>query len=60
MKIRSFRQKDTEEIIALWDACGLLRPWNDPKQDIQRKMELQPELFLVGLSDNRVIADESA
>lgn len=34
--------------MALWRACGLVRPWNDPRQDIQRKPGEQRELFLVG------------
>lgn len=48
MLIRSFREEDTEAIVALWQACGLTRPWNDPYRDIARKLTAQPELFLVG------------
>lgn len=44
---RPFRPDDTEAVVALWDACGLLRPWNDPRRDIARKVAEQPELFLV-------------
>jgi ribosomal protein S18 acetylase RimI-like enzyme len=44
---RPFRSDDTEAVVALWDACGLLRPWNDPRRDIARKVAEQPELFLV-------------
>lgn len=44
---RPFRAADTEAVVALWDACGLLRPWNDPRRDIARKVAEQPELFLV-------------
>lgn len=47
MKIRSFVQQDEDAVIRLWNACGLVRPWNDPKKDIQRKLTTQPELFLV-------------
>lgn len=38
-------------MIALWDAAGLLRPWNDPDRDIDRKLSLDDELFLVGERD---------
>ncbi|WER45822.1 GNAT family acetyltransferase [Cupriavidus sp. WKF15] len=48
MLIRSFREEDAEAIVALWQACGLTRPWNDPYRDIARKLTAQPELFLVG------------
>jgi len=46
---RPFRPDDTEAVVALWDACGLLRPWNDPRRDIARKVAEQPELFLVAV-----------
>lgn len=37
MRIRSFAPADTEQVVALWHAAGLTRPWNDPHQDIARK-----------------------
>ncbi len=36
--IRSFRAEDEDALIALWQRCGLLRPWNDPHLDIARKL----------------------
>lgn len=53
MEIRAFDRADTEAVVALWDSCGLLRPWNDPRKDIERKLTVQPELFLVGAVDGR-------
>ncbi|RWZ64552.1 GNAT family acetyltransferase [Labedella populi] len=52
MRIRSFQRSDTETVVALWEACGLTRPWNDPHRDIERKLTVQPELFLVGEIDS--------
>ena len=46
--IRAFAAGDTADVIALWEAAGLTRPWNDPARDIERKMAVDPELFLVG------------
>lgn len=46
--IRSFREADAPAAVALWSDCGLIRPWNDPHKDIERKSQCQPELFLVG------------
>jgi ribosomal protein S18 acetylase RimI-like enzyme len=48
MQIRPFDPADTESVVALWHECGLTRPWNDPHRDIERKLAVQPELFLVG------------
>ncbi len=45
--LRVFTPADTESVVALWEACGLVRPWNDPRRDIARKLSVQPELFLV-------------
>ncbi|MCU1471480.1 MAG: family acetyltransferase [Glaciihabitans sp.] len=56
MNIRTFEDADTEAVVALWHECGLTRPWNDPHRDIERKLTTQPELFLVGIRDDRLIA----
>ena len=56
MHIRPFEQRDTAAVVDLWERCGLIRPWNDPRKDIERKLNIQPELFLVGLIDNGIAA----
>lgn len=55
MKIRSFQPADEADVIALWQACGLTRPWNDPHRDIQRKLGEQPELFLVATEADALV-----
>lgn len=47
ISIRPFAVADTEAVVALWRAAGLVKPWNDPYLDIERKLTVQPELFLV-------------
>jgi ribosomal protein S18 acetylase RimI-like enzyme len=56
MLIRAFRKGDQDAVVALWQACELTRPWNNPRKDIERKMTVQPELFLVGLVDDKIVA----
>ncbi|HSM71562.1 MAG TPA: GNAT family acetyltransferase [Anaerolineales bacterium] len=56
MKIREFEEQDEDEVIALWQACKLVVPWNDPKKDIRRKLQVNPELFLVGILDDNIVA----
>jgi ribosomal protein S18 acetylase RimI-like enzyme len=34
LDIRPYRDSDRGAVTALWDACGLLRGWNDPASDI--------------------------
>lgn len=60
MEIRSYRAADEGAVIGLWEACGLTRPWNDPRKDIARKMAGQPELFLVGTVGGELVATAMA
>jgi ribosomal protein S18 acetylase RimI-like enzyme len=45
--IRAFKEEDEARVIELWTLGGLVKPWNDPKKDIARKLKVQRELFLV-------------
>ena len=36
---RPFDESDSDEVIALWEKAGLLRPWNNPNKDIARKLQ---------------------
>jgi ribosomal protein S18 acetylase RimI-like enzyme len=59
LQIRPFIQADEAQVIILWQRCGLVRAWNDPHQDIARKLRVQGELFLVGVDGdggNRIVA----
>ena len=56
MLIRPYLPDDEKSVIELWRKCNLLRPWNNPKRDIERKLTVNPELFLVGLVDGNVVA----
>ena len=56
MKIRCYKDTDREQVINLWEACGLTVAWNDPGRDINRKLSEHPDLFLVGEVDGEIIA----
>lgn len=56
MDIRAYQPTDESAVIALWEVCGLTRPWNDPRKDIARKLTEQPELFLVGVEGEKLMA----
>lgn len=60
MLIRPFRPDDEAAVIALWQRCDLVRPWNDPHKDIQRKLLVRPDLFLVGIVDDHIVASVMA
>ncbi len=60
MKIRVFEKSDTEDTVVLWKKCGLTTAWNDPYEDISRKLAVQPELFLVGELNGDIVATAMA
>ena len=54
--IRSYRKSEKEDVIQLWEKCKLVVPWNDPQSDIERKLSVQSELFLIGIAQDNIIA----
>ncbi|MBK6736858.1 MAG: GNAT family acetyltransferase [Haliea sp.] len=56
MDIRAFEEKLKDEVIELWRECNLVVPQNDPAKDIERKLKVDPDLFLVGVIDKQVVA----
>ena len=54
--IRQFIPNDTNRVIFIWEQCDLVRNWNNPNFDIQRKLNFQKELFFVGLLNDEIIA----
>ncbi|WGD36340.1 hypothetical protein [Lysinibacter sp. HNR] len=55
-KVREVREEDRARVIELRGECGLVRPWNNPHLDFDRKRAIQPELFLAGERDGSVEA----
>jgi ribosomal protein S18 acetylase RimI-like enzyme len=60
VKIRVFKEEDRRAVIALWQQSNLLKPWNNPDKDISRKLEYQPELFLVAEKNGEIMASVMA
>ena len=55
--IRPYRPADEPAVLELWAACHLIVPHNDPRKDIRRKLRVNPEWFLIGERDGRVLAN---
>lgn len=51
MQIRPYQLGDLAGVVALWDACGLTRPWNDPAADIAFCLASPTAALLVGWDD---------
>lgn len=56
IEIKPYSPDDENQVVQLWTECGLVTQWNNPYRDIERKLKVQPELFLVGSIDDKVIA----
>lgn len=56
MDIRDYEASDESTVVALWQACGLTVPWNDPVSDIRRCVGGPSSTLLVGLHDGDLIA----
>ena len=56
MHIRAYQTSDEAAVVTLWQSCDLTRPWNDPYKDIARKLQVRPDLFLVGEVQGHLMA----
>ena len=56
MDIGEIEDGEVEAVVALWEACGLTRPWNDPRADIALARAGATSAVLVGRRQGRVIA----
>ncbi|MFB3888472.1 MAG: GNAT family acetyltransferase [Candidatus Bathyarchaeia archaeon] len=54
-RIVRYDAKYQNAVLELWHTCGLIRPQNNPVQDIERKMAFQPNLFFVALLNDEVV-----
>lgn len=56
MQIREFQLADYEAVIVLWDAAGIRISRSDDRAEIIHKLERDPDLFLVGLENDTLVA----
>jgi ribosomal protein S18 acetylase RimI-like enzyme len=56
VEIREYIETDEQQVIDLWMKCHLVVSSNNPMRDIQRKLRVGRDLFLVGILDNKIIA----
>jgi ribosomal protein S18 acetylase RimI-like enzyme len=56
LSFRSIEDADTDAVIALWQACGLTRPWNDPHKDIAFSRQGPASDVLVAEVDGQIAA----
>jgi ribosomal protein S18 acetylase RimI-like enzyme len=56
MMVRWASEPDQAGVVALWHACGLTRPWNDPDADFARAVSSASSAVLVVEADEALVA----
>ena len=56
LRIAPIIDADVPAVIALWQRCGLTRPWNDPTSDIAFARRGPNSTILVGCHENNIAA----
>jgi ribosomal protein S18 acetylase RimI-like enzyme len=56
LAIAPLEDADIDAVIALWQRCGLTRPWNDPQADIALARQGANAAVLLGRDGNAIVA----
>jgi len=56
LAIADIADADVAEVVALWQRCGLTRPWNDPPGDIALARRNPNSTVLVGREGGEIVA----
>ncbi|GAA4417609.1 GNAT family acetyltransferase [Georgenia halophila] len=54
-EIGELRDGEADAVVALWQECGLTRPWNDPHADIAQARRVPTSTVLVARRNDRVV-----
>ena len=56
LAISAITDADVEPVVALWQRCGLTRPWNDPHADIALARRRDNSTVLIGREGGEIVA----
>ena len=56
LTIREIDDADVGQVVELWGAAGVSRPWNNPYTDIAFARQSSQSVVLVGVIDQRILA----
>ena len=56
LTIKAIEDGDIAAVIALWQRCGLTRPWNDPQADIAMARREPNSAVLIGRAGDAIVA----
>jgi ribosomal protein S18 acetylase RimI-like enzyme len=55
LSVAAIEDADINDVIALWQRCGLTRPWNDPATDIALARQGPNATVLAGRDDSGIV-----
>ena len=56
LSISPITDGEVDAVAALWERCGLTRPWNDPRSDIAQARRGPASTILIGRDNDKVVA----
>ncbi|MDO5512791.1 GNAT family acetyltransferase [Corynebacterium sp.] len=56
MIISTLPEARIPEVVALWEAAHLTRPWNDPIADARKALETETSTVLIGTDGEEIVA----
>jgi len=56
LSIAEAAERDIDAVVALWERCGLTRPWNDPRADIGLVRKFENAAILIGRDAGKLTA----
>ncbi|WP_342733228.1 GNAT family acetyltransferase [Bradyrhizobium sp. B117] len=56
LAIDAIGDADVENVVALWQRCGLTRPWNDPHADLALARRRGNSTVLIGRDNGAIVA----
>jgi ribosomal protein S18 acetylase RimI-like enzyme len=60
MQLAEATEQDVEAVVALWERCGLTRPWNDPRQDLAKALGAADAAVILGFEGTALIGSVMA
>lgn len=55
MRVEAASAADAPAVVALWQECGLTRPWNDPRADFARALDGATSTILLARNGERLL-----
>lgn len=56
LSVQPCTAEDCDAVVALWTACGLVVPWNDPAADFALALSKSSSTVLAAIKDERIVA----